>query len=519
MPDLLGPRRRSAPLLLATLSALYLVTPTARRAVADPPPRRPNIVFILTDDLDAVTMATLPSLKSLLADQGVNFSRFFVSDSLCCPSRASILCGQYDHNHLVLDNGPRNGGYVRFNDLGHEQTTVATWLHDAGYRTVLMGKYLNGYPAGVELTHVPPGWDEWYVPVRGTPYVEYDYSLNENGSVVSYGRQPDDYLVDVLAGKARTFIQAAAASEQPFFMYVAPYAPHFPYTPPPRYGDAFATAAAPRPPSFDEADTSDKPAWLQLLPPLTPKEVSDIDLTFRLRLEAMLAVQDLVRGVVDALAAAGKLDDTYIFFTSDNGYHFGTHRLLPGKQTPYEEDLRVPLVVRGPGVPVGVTRSQLVGNVDFAPTFLELAGAAARNELDGHSMVPLLRQGASAVGSWRTAYLLEHSAIRTGSEHIRHLRLDAGTLEPADPQKLIVPHSALPGVPAFKGLRLRDRVYVEYDTGERELYDLRSDPWELANIAKTADPALLASLSSWLRVMSTCAGPGCRTADEVPAPQ
>ena len=519
MPDLPRPRRRSTPLLLATLCTLYLVPPTVRPAAADPPARRPNIVFILTDDLDAVTMAALPSLKSLLADQGVNFSQFFVSDSLCCPSRASILCGQYDHNHLVLDNGPRNGGYVRFNDLGHEQATVATWLHDTGYRTVLMGKYLNGYPAGVEPTHVPPGWDEWYVPVRGTPYVEYGYSLNENGRVVSYGQQSDDYLVDVLARKARTFIQAAAASEQPFFMYVAPYAPHFPYTPAPRYEEAFAAAAAPRPPSFDEADTSDKPRWVQLLPPLTPKEVSEIDLTFRLRLEAMLAVQDLVRGVVDALAAAGKLDDTYIFFTSDNGYHFGTHRLMPGKQTPYEEDLRVPLIVRGPGVPAGVTRSQLVGNVDFAPTFLELADATARDGLDGHSMVPLLRQDTSAASGWRTAYLLEHSAVRSGAEHIRHFRLDKGTLEPADPQQLVVPHSDLPGVPVFKGLRLQDRVYVEYDTGERELYDLRSDPWELANIAQTADPALLASLSSWLQVMSTCAGARCRMADTVAAPQ
>jgi N-acetylglucosamine-6-sulfatase len=490
--------------------------PTHAKAQPSTEPR-PNIVLILTDDLDSASMQFLPGIAALTSDRGVTFSQFFVSDSLCCPSRTSILCGAYNHNHHVVTNGPPHGGYEHFRELGHEDDTVATWLHDAGYRTVLMGKYLNGYPAGVGPSWVPPGWDEWYVPVDGKPYDERRYVLNENGHSVAYGDDPDAYMVDVLAAKAEAFIKASESSDQPFFMYIAPYAPHFPYTPPPRHADAFDGVRAPRSPSFDEADVSDKPEWVRDLPPLTSKGMADIDLTFRLRLQAMLAVQDLIASVVGALDAAGKLDHTYIFFTSDNGYHFGEHRLMPGKQTPYEEDLRVPLIVRGPGVPFGAIRSHLVGNIDFAPTFLSLAGQPERDDFDGHSFLPLLGSTAPPAESWRRAYLLEHTeeaTRRVRTEGSRLYRIPPGLLEPSDPQTFLFrPQSYLPGIPSFEGLRLYDSVYIEYENGERELYDLHSDPWELTNRASTADPALLARLSAALRVLRECAGPGCRAAD------
>ncbi len=497
--------------LAIVLAVLAARAQTALSATA------PNIVFVVTDDLDVTSMQNLPRMKTLLADQGTTFSQFFVSDSLCCPSRASILCGQYNHNHHILSNGPPDGGYERFRDLGHEDETVAKWLQGAGYRTVMMGKYLNGYPAGVGSSWIPAGWDEWYVPVDGTPYVEFRYVLNENGRLVAYGDHPGDYMVDVLARKAATFIQASAASDRPFFMYIAPYAPHFPYTPAPRYADDVSEGTtAPRPPSFNESDVRDKPEWVNDLPPLTPSKIEDIDLSFQRRLQSMLAVQDLIAGVLGALEAAGKLNDTYLFFTSDNGYHFGEHRLMPGKETPYEEDIRVPLIVRGPGVPAGATLPHLVGNIDFAPTFLELAGQAEHDRLDGRSMVGLLRQNPPLPESWRGAYLLEHSE-RNGvrpPEASRRYHLPRGILEPSDPQSFLIrPQAALRRIPSFKGLRLRDTVYVEYETGERELYDLHADPWELTNIASTADPALLAKLSSWLGVLRDCSGPGCRVAD------
>jgi N-acetylglucosamine-6-sulfatase len=479
---------------------------------------RPNFVFVLTDDLDSASLRFLPGLSAFTADQGVTFSQFFVSDSLCCPSRTSILCGQYNHNHHVVTNGPPHGGYVRFTELGHESSTIATWLHDAGYRTVLMGKYLNGYPAGVGPAWIPAGWDEWYVPVDGKPYDEFDYVMNENGRQVAYGDEPSDYMVDVLATKAVAFIRAAASNDQPFFMYVAPYAPHFPYTPPPRYADAFAGVTVPRSPAFNEADVSDKPRWVRDLPLLSPRRIADIDLTFQRRLQAMRAVQDLVVQIVDALEAAGKLGNTYVFFTSDNGYHFGEHRLMPGKQTPYEEDLRVPLVVRGPGVPPGVVRSHLVGNIDFAPTLLALAGRTERADLDGRSFVALLGNDPPPAEHWRQAYLLEHTeepTLRLRREGSRLYRIPPDLLEPPDPQEpLIRPHAYLPGIPSFRGIRLLDSVYIEYDTGERELYDLRPDPAELSNRAGSTDAASLVTLSESLRVLRGCAGAGCRAADQ-----
>ena len=499
-------------LLLGAILGVVGVPGYERHAAAAGPP---NIIFVLTDDLDSASMQFLPGLRALLGDQGVTFSQFFVTDSLCCPSRTSILCGEYNHNHHVLTNAPPDGGYERFSDLGHESATIGRWLHDAGYRTVLMGKYLNGYPGDTPPSSVPVGWDEWYVPVDGHPYDEFRYVLDENGHAVDYGDRAADYMVDVLAAKAVQFIRDSAARGQPFFMYVAPYAPHGPYVPAPRDVQAFLGVQAPRPPSFDELDVSDKPRWVSVLPPLTERQIEDMDRIFAMRLRAMLSVQDLVGGIVAALTAAGKLDDTYIFFTSDNGYHLGEHRLLPGKQTPYEEDLRVPLLVRGPGVPRGVTLPHLVGNVDFAPTFLELAGLPGRDDFDGHSMAPLLHAAPPSPEMWRQAYLLEHveeSPRRHSGENPARTHL--GTLEPPDPQtRVFRSHWTLPSIPSFKGLRLLDTVYVEYDTGERELYDLRVDPWELTNIASSASPDVLAKLSSWLAVMRTCAGAGCRLAD------
>ena len=504
------------------MRALALVLVAVLRAGAATAASPPSIVLVLTDDLDAASMPFLAGLRALLSDRGATLSKFFVSDSLCCPSRTTILCGRYNHNHHVLTNTPPDGGYQRFSGLGHEDETVARWLHEAGYRTVLMGKYLNGYPGDRPATWVPAGWDEWYVPVDGRPYVEFRYVMNENGRLVGYGDGPRDYMVDVLAGKAADFIRASAASAQPLFMYVAPYAPHAPYIPAPRDAETFVGTMAPRPPSFDELDVSDKPRWAMALPPLTPRQIADIDRIFAMRLRAMLSVQDLVGKIVDALAAAGRLENTYIFFTSDNGYHLGEHRLLPGKQTPYEEDLRVPLLVRGPGVPAGVTLPHLVGNVDLVPTFLELARQPVRDDLDGHSMAPLLGSSPPRPESWRQAYLLEHveeKPRRHSSEGSERLPSRLRTLEPPDPQtRVLRTHWTLPAIPSFTGLRLRDEVYVEYDTGERELYDLRADPWELTNVAAKASPERLAQLASWLLALRACDGTGCRSADMTPPP-
>ncbi len=475
---------------------------------------RPNIIVIVADDLDAASLEAMPRAKALLADQGTSFTNFFVSLALCCPSRATILRGQYAHNHQVLTNRPPNGGFQRFRALGHELSTVATWLHDAGYHTVLLGKYLNGYPQGVDPTYVPPGWDEWYSPVGGTPYANVSYRMNENGTIVSYGQREDDYLTDVLARKANDIIWRAADRGWPFFMYLATYAPHAPATPAPRHQDTFPGVAAPRPPSFNEDDINDKPAWLRNRPPLGPRQMEQIDALYRRRLQSLQAVDELIERLVGALEATGQLGRTYLFFTSDNGFHLGQHRLPQGKNTAYEEDIRVPLIVRGPGVPAGRVIEHLAANTDLAPTFAELAGLAAPEFVDGRSLVPLLSPEPPAPAQWRQAVLIEHFADRVPRRQAQEQRRREPPRERrAQPRRRPARGG---GAPTFAAIRTPQYVYIEYASGERELYDLRVDPYELSNLASAAPPALLSSLAERLHALQRCNGAGCRAVEDMP---
>lgn len=293
-------------------------------------------------------------------------------------------------------------------------------------------------------------------------------------------------------------------------MFVAPYAPHSPATPAPRHQGAFSGIAAPRPPSFNEADVSDKPQWLRQREVLGAREVAEIDELYRKRLESMLAVADMVSEIVSALRTAGVLENTYIFLTSDNGFHMGEHRLDSGKQAPYEEDIRVPLLVRGPGVPAGRILDHLTGNVDLAPTFAELAGSATPPTVDGRSLLPLLGASPTPAASWRQAFLFEHGAQNAEESSLG--RTLSSLLEFPDPGRVVAQRgSEALAIPAFQGLRTSDTVYVEYETGEAELYDLKSDPYELQNLGPTADPVLISRFSSWLDGMRRCAGSNCRT--------
>ncbi|HVW29579.1 MAG TPA: sulfatase [Polyangiaceae bacterium] len=469
----------------------------------------PNIVFILADDLDEGVFNGASRLKSLLVDQGTLFANHLVTISLCCPSRVATLRGQFAHNSGIFSNGGANGGFGKVFTDGLESSTVPTWLQTASYRTTLIGKYLNGYPNGApSQTYIPPGWTRWFSPNGGNPYTEYNYDLNENGSTVSYGNTAADYLVDVIDDKAGTFIRNTTANfpNKPFFLYVAPYVPHAPATPPPRYADDFPNAAAPRTPSFNEADVSDKPAWIRNKPLLTDAQIQKIDALYRKRRQTTKAIADLVSDVIDALTATGQLDNTYIFFASDNGFHQGQHRLASGKNTAYDEDLRVPLVVRGPGVPAGATITALTANVDYAATWAELAGVATPAWVDGRSLVPFL-QGRTP-SSWRKCLLLEHAGPSIT------LSSSDGTLEP--PDDFDEQAQATGGAPVFVGIRTETRTYVEYDTGERELYDLTTDPNELNNGYDSAPASLKNSLSSWVASLKNAAGSALRSAEQGP---
>lgn len=458
--------------LLALQAGASSPTPAA------PEPRRPHIVLILADDLDARSVEFMPKLKSLVAERGASFSSFFASEPLCCPSRASILTGQYAHNHGVRTNDAPRGGFPAFRAGGREASTIATWLHGAGYRTALLGKYLNGYP-GDAPAHVPPGWDEWFaVYSEQGSNTYFNYRANENGRTVVRGNRERDYETDVLAAKAVDLIRRSPVEGPPLFLFIAPAAPHLQAAPAPRHRGTFPGAEAPRVPSFNEEDVSDKPAWARV-PPLLRRHVTAVDRLYRKRLQTLLALDELVERVVQALAARGELDDSYIFFASDNGFFLGEHRINLGKAAPYEESIRVPLIVRGPVVAAGRLVDRLALNVDLAPTFAEIAGAQVPDFVDGRSLLPLLGT-APAPASWRSEALLEF----WGGEGER--------------------------VPGYGALRTAAHLYVEYATGERELYDLAKDPFELQNLSQKAEPSLLRALGERLKTLRGCAGAGCR---------
>jgi arylsulfatase A-like enzyme len=489
----------------------------------------PNIIVIVTDDLDARSVACMPHVQSLLAQEGVTFANAFVTTPLCCPSRASILRGQYAHSHGVLSNAGDNGGFPAFYRLGDEDSTVATWLQDAGYRTALIGKYLNRYPKGAKESHVPPGWDEWSAFTssdedEGGSYYS-GYALNKDGTMVLYGQQPSDYSTDVFAAKATDFVDRMVAASEPFFLYIAPYAPHGPSTPASRHTGTFANVGAPRVPSFDEADVADKPAWVQAFPALDDDQIALIDDRYQRRLRSLLAVDEMVASLVETLGTAGVLDNTYIVFTSDNGYQLGEHRLPLGKQSPYDESIRVPLIVRGPGVAAGAVVDSIALNIDLAPTFAELAGASPAVFVDGRSLVPLLDSDLPA--EWRHGFLVEHYdrtvpgqwgasgpipvAATPEDEDQEALQLELA-LEEGDAIAGVAPIDS----PPYLALRTEQYLYVEYANGERELYDMQTDPYQLRNLAATADPALLAEFAANLDHLRLCAGADCRAAEDGP---
>jgi N-acetylglucosamine-6-sulfatase len=430
---------------------------------------RPNIVFVLTDDLDERSMEDLPGItEDIMGTNGTTFENAYVTFPLCCPSRATILRGQYAHNHTILDNDLPAGGEQKFRDLRLDQSTVATWLDRAGYRTSYIGKYLNDYDEGD--TYIPPGWDEWFV-LNGAPRDPY---VNDNGQSITITGNS----TDVFAEEASDFIKRSHLNSAPFFAVVGTHAPHIPPAVAERHKGAFADTPLPKPLNFDEEFIDDKPQWVQQYPRLSPTQIDELQQLYRERLRSMLAVEDLLRTIVATLDATEELSNTYIFFTSDNGYDFGNHRLYhAGKLRPYEEDIGVPLMVRGPGVPPGVVRTELVINNEFAPTIASLAGASIPRFVDGSSFAPLLT--GSPPSSWRTAFLEEE----TKSSH---------------------PH---------RGVHTKRYMFTEYDTGEHELYDLQLDPYQLESKSQADNQQLYSKLQARLNALRDCSRGGCRSAE------
>ena len=466
--------------VLATLGVIGFGTAPAIHGQANAAEEPPNVVVIETDDQTVESMRVMANVNALFRGPGATFKNSFVNYSLCCPSRSTFLTGQYAHNHEILDNKAPLGGYDRFAAL-HGDNNLPVWLQAAGYHTALIGNYLTYY---ANRPPVPPGWSEWRVASPDT-HDAYDYTLNENGTLVHYGTDPADFKQDVLTRQAVDFVARQAPQAQPFFLWLTYTAPHsagpnpspnppancgFTAKPAPRHATAFDSQPLQKPPSFNEADVSDKPANVRDRPPLTASQVSDIRRRYRCRLESLLSVDEGVKALVDALRPGHELANTLLIYTSDNGFFHGEHRIREGKTRIYEESIRVPLLMRGPGIPRGVMISDLATNADLAPTIVDVASATPGLVMDGRSLIPVAQQ--------------------PGLEQGRELLIEE---------------------PSFTAIRTARYKYAEHVSGETELYDLQKDPLELQSRHDApAYASIKAQLAARLALLRECAGVECQ---------
>jgi N-acetylglucosamine-6-sulfatase len=406
--------------------------------VSNPTPL--NVVVIISDDQRFDHMQHMPLTSALLNPQSVVFTKGFVTTPLCCPARTSIFTGLYAHNTGVLTNTAPNGGAGAFSPV----STMATWLHSQGWRTGLIGKYLNEYfrisPA------IPPGWDDFQAIVdnAGT-FGYYNYQLNENGTLRTYGSGAQNYTTSVLVQKAQSFIQNTPA-RQPLMLFFTPPNPHAPSNPHPSDIGRYASQPNWRPPSYNEAVVTDKPTFVKNLPRFTTGQINSSDALHRSMLESLQSLDRAVVDLVGTLQQTNRWDNTLLIFLSDNGLSWGEHRLLDRKQCPYDECIRVPFIVRAPGI-TAREDTNLVANIDITPTITGFAGVTPPYPLKGKNLLDLIRTPATP---WRTELLFE----QLGN----------------------------PNAKSFQGIRTHRYMYNEYLNGEKELYDLKTDPYQNTNV-------------------------------------
>lgn len=444
---------------------------------------RPNIVFILTDDNDTRTYERfMPRTERLIGDAGVTFENATYGHSLCCPSRASIQRGQYPHNTHIFKNNPPNGGFETFKARGEHRDTYATDLKAAGYHTGYFGKYMNGYEKFLSLK--PPGWDYWFA---GAPMAK-EYSLNGQVKTSVGGTSYEKARFDALvADKGIGWIKSASTGSRPFMATLNFYAPHTPAEHPPNLDEMYRSAPLPKPPSYNEQDRSDKPRWIQNTPAISAENQRRMTTYYRNRLRSVEYVDRQVARLVYTLANLGELSNTYIVFYSDNGYHLGEHRLpnhdRGGKSTPYVEDTRFPIVMRGPGISPGRTSEAMVQNVDLRSTFAEIARTQAPNYVDGASFLPEAR----GTGAFPRKYAYSERLASEGA-------------------------SSAGNVADWKAVYTPDMAYHRwFRTGEEELYDLVADPYELNNVlAGGGSGALAIPFRQAMQRMQDCRGEACR---------
>jgi N-acetylglucosamine-6-sulfatase len=525
--------------VLAATCALVLPAAAQARPASADKDGRPNILVVMTDDQAQADVAKMPNVKRLLAKRGTTFADAVDSFPLCCPSRATFITGQYAHNHGVAGNFYPFGWY----GMKHRANTMPAWLQKAGYHTALIGKWLNGYGARDAHGEVPAGFDTWRGLLDVSAYDYYNFVMNQNGKLKTWGdadfarklvefanievtpnpgglegvlgrlkelfgpapysywgtEDPEDYSPDVTGKVTEDLVRAEGKSKQPFFIWWAPAAPHREDVattlmgrpgrdprPAPRYASKSSRFKLPKPPSFNEADFADKPSNMRnAAPSMSDAQIRQLQLDYEGRIGSLLAVDDHVKKLIATLKATHQLKNTLIVFVSDNGWLQGQHRVTGDKFLPYEESLRIPLIVRGPGVPAGETIRGQVANIDFAPTLVDAANAKAGRTMDGVSLLPTIRHP-----NKRPKRALEIEAL--------HPLFDGN-----------IPVNAWDR--PYTGVRTDRYTYVVYtETGEKELYDRRKDPYQLTNIAGTSAYAKIeAKLAAQLTKLDRCKGRSC----------
>ena len=478
---------------------------------------RPNIIMFTTDDQTVRDMIAMPKTQALIGSAGASFVHAYVSMPLCCPSRVTVQTGQYAHNNHVMGNTPPQGGYSQFND----NNDLPVWLQGSGYRTVHVGKMPNGFGTETHETYVPPGWGpfsggagrgEFYGFIKPAS-AYFGFAIDENGKLVQY--PPDAYQTDVYSDLAvqRIDNHFTSHSSEPLYMQVQFFAPHDPADPAPRHSGAFGTAPLPIDPSFNEKNVKDKPGWIRVIRRFGPGLIAKIQSRYQRRLETLLSVDEAVERIVNDLAARGELANTYLIFTSDNGFMQGQHRLHQGKFAPYESSIQVPLLIRGPGIPAGGQPRAAVWNGDITATILKIANAQPGVPQDGRSLLPfaqdptlkstrpiLLETGPPGATNEPGTPVSAASGKRVHfSTYVKNLDQD----RTAQIARAIV-------APRYRAIHTNRYVLVKYSNGNREMYDLATDRLELKSVYKNSRYFPVRKyLLKKLAKLSKCAGGKC----------
>jgi N-acetylglucosamine-6-sulfatase len=526
--------------VLAAICALAVPSGAAARKAGAGKDKRPNILVVMTDDMASTDVAFMPNVQKLLAKRGTTFADAVDSFPLCCPARATFMTGQYAHNTGVAGNFYPFGWY----GMKGRKNTLPAWLDKAGYTTAHVGKWLNGYGSRDAHGEIPKGFDIWHTLLDVSAYDYHNYLMNSNGKIRAYGdadfarklvefseiqvtppagkgvpdilaklqeefgpppytywgaQDPKDYSSDVTGQITTKLVRQQAKSKDPFFIWWSPAAPHREDVavtlmgrpgadprPPARYEALSKSFTLPQPPSFNEADFGDKPSTLtSKAPVMTQQQIDQLQLNYQGRIGSLRAVDDHVGNLVKTLRKTGQLQNTMIMFLSDNGWLQGEHRVTGDKFLPYEESIRIPLIISGPGVPKGKTVRGQVANIDFAPTLLDAANAKAGRKMDGVSLLPTARKPKR-----RPNRAFEIEALSP---------LFIGP----------IPNNAWDR--PYKGVRTDRYTYVVWtETGELELYDRQTDPFQLNNVAnQPAYAAIQADLAAKLTKLDRCSGRSC----------